>query len=86
MSDEPKNRSHTVRLAVSMVVGVLVGSIFVQMALPWTAVICTLGGAIGGLALELFRRSLATADQNDALRSPRQSLRAVTQRRKRHRR
>ena len=53
MSDEPKNRSHTVRLAVSMVVGVLVGSIFVQMALPWTAAICTLGGAIGGLALEL---------------------------------
>jgi hypothetical protein len=86
MSDEPKKRHHTVRLAASMVVGVFVGNIFVQMALPWTAVICTLGGALGGLAVELFRRSLATADQNDALHSPRQSLRAVTQRRKRHRR
>ncbi|HEV3300525.1 MAG TPA: hypothetical protein VG055_12835 [Planctomycetaceae bacterium] len=57
MSDEPNKRSHPVRLAVSMVIGVFVGSIFVQMALPWTAVICILGGALAGLAVELFRRA-----------------------------
>jgi hypothetical protein len=69
MSDEPKQPSHPVRLAVSMAIGVFVGSIFVQMALPWTTVLCILGGALAGLAVELFRRSLEAAHQIDALHS-----------------
>jgi hypothetical protein len=56
MSNEPEKQSHTARLVFSMVIGVFVGSIFVQMALPWTVVICILGGAFAGLAVELLRR------------------------------
>jgi len=66
MSDEPKKRSHTIRLAVWMLMGaVLAGTVFtppVGNALDprfrAAPLICAVYGALAGLAVELFRRFL----------------------------
>jgi hypothetical protein len=69
MSDEPKKRSHTTRLVFYILLGMFTGGLLVNPAVPWSA-LCILVGALAGLAVELFFRSLETADQIDALHSP----------------
>jgi hypothetical protein len=61
MSDEPKKRSHTVRLAVSMVLGAFAGAVFVPLVGGTDGLaplICTASGALVGLAVEMRRRFL----------------------------
>ncbi len=62
MSDEPKQRSHTIRLTVSMVLGVLAGAVLVPLiggrAQSFTPLICTASGALTGLGVEMRRRFL----------------------------
>jgi len=65
MSDERKRRSHTIRLTVSMLVGILLGAWFMPVVGngldPWfraAPLIYTASGALAGLGLELFRRFL----------------------------
>ena len=63
MSDEPKKRSPAIRLALSMLVGVLIGYILSPGPRngldPWDRappLAYTVGGALLGLAIDLFRR------------------------------
>jgi len=69
MSDEPKKRSHTVRLAVSMLLGVFAGVVFLFLVvgpLPlgggrthsFAPLICTALGTLVGFAVEMLRRLL----------------------------
>jgi hypothetical protein len=63
MSDEPEMPSHTLCLVISMVVGMFAGSLFMNAAVPLSA-LGVLAGAFAGLAVELFRRSDERAELN----------------------
>jgi hypothetical protein len=77
MSDEAKKPrpSHTIRLTVWMLVGVLVGVAFAPAVgnsldpwFRWRPLICTVSGALAGLAVELFRRFLDHQTNQEAKR------------------
>jgi hypothetical protein len=55
MSDKPEQSGRPIRLTILMLVGVLVGGAFLG-AMGQTPLICLIGGALAGVALELWWR------------------------------